>query len=347
MKKVAIVGAGQVAEKVHANYYRMKPEEFSLVAVVDPDLARGEAFCQKNQFERAYISIEEMLMQEKPDIVSICTPNRFHYESVLKSLEAGCAVFCEKPPAMTSMEAKKMWETAEENGTILAYDFQHRYSAEAQMLKENIELLGDIYFVDVMALRRSGVPGWGNFIDKSLQGGGPLIDYGIHMIDTALYLLDFPKIKAVSAYDFQKIGPKKNHGTFGAWDPNKYTVEDSLFGILELENGGIIRVNTSFALNIEKEKILDIQLCGDQAGANLYPGKIYTDIDGELVTLKEAEASREEIHFTSIDNFCRKVAGDPDAIIADGKQGYTVQRVIEALYQSAETGEKVNYENRI
>lgn len=341
MKKVAIVGAGQVAETVHAAYYQTKPEEFSLVAVVDPDLARGEAFCQKNHFNKAYTSIEEMLQQEQPEIVSICTPNRFHYESVLRALEAGCAVFCEKPPAMTSAQAKKMWQTAEAHGAILGYDFQHRYSAEAQMLKENIKLLGDIYFVDALALRRSGVPGWGNFIDKKLQGGGPLIDYGIHMLDTALYLLNFPKIKTVFAHDFQKIGPKKNHGTFGAWDPEKYTVEDSLFGVLELENGGIIRINTSFALNIEKTKVLDIQLCGDQAGANLYPGKIYTDQDGELVLLKEAKESLEEIHYTSIDNFCRKVAGDPQAVIADGSQGYIIQRVIEALYQSAETGEKV------
>lgn len=341
MKKVAIVGAGQVAEKVHAAYYQTKPEEFLLTAVVDPDLARGEAFCRKNQFKKAYTSISEMLTEEQPDIFSVCTPNRFHYDSVMQALEAGCSVFCEKPPAMTSAEAKKMWKQAEEKDVVLAYDFQHRYSPEARMLKENIGLLGDIYYSEANALRRSGVPGWGNFIDKELQGGGPLIDYGIHMLDTALYLLDFPEIKTVSAYQYQKIGTKKNQGTFGFWDPTKYTVEDSLFGTLEFENGGILRINTSFALNIQSEKVLDIQLCGDQAGANLYPGKIYTDQMGQLEILKQIDLTENNNHFISIDNFCRKAAGDPQAMIADGRQGYIIQRVIEALYQSAEIGGKV------
>ncbi|MBM7711120.1 Gfo/Idh/MocA family protein [Enterococcus xiangfangensis] len=341
MKKVAIVGAGQVAEKVHAAYYRTKPEEFILAAVVDPDLARGVLFCQNNQFKNAYTTIEEMLTKENPDIVSICTPNRFHYDSVMSVLEAGCSVFCEKPPAMTSIEAKNMWKLAEEKEAILAYDFQHRYSPEAKMLKENIALLGDIYYSEANALRRSGVPGWGNFIDKELQGGGPLIDYGIHMLDTALYLLDFPTINAVSAYQYQKIGPKKNQGTFGTWDPAKYTVEDSLFGTIEFKNGGILRINTSFALNIQPEKELDIQLCGDQAGANLYPGKIYTDQAGELKIIKQIDVAENNNHFTSIDNFYRKVIGDPQAVTADGRQGYIIQRVIEALYQSAETGGKV------
>ena len=51
MKKVAIIGAGQVAEKVHEAYYLTKPETFQLVAVVDPNLARAELFCQRNQFK--------------------------------------------------------------------------------------------------------------------------------------------------------------------------------------------------------------------------------------------------------------------------------------------------------
>ncbi|MFQ9626575.1 MAG: Gfo/Idh/MocA family protein [Enterococcus avium] len=341
MKKVAIIGAGQVAEKVHAAYYLTKPETFQLVAVVDPNLARAELFCQRNQFKQAYTSTTEMLIEEQPDIVSVCTPNRFHYDSVMSALAAGCSVFCEKPPAMTSLEAENMWKLAEKKSVCLAYDFQHRYSPEAQMLKENIALLGDIYYSEANALRRSGVPGWGNFIDKTLQGGGPLIDYGIHMLDTALYLLDFPKIKAVSGYQYQKIGPRKNQGSFGFWDPEKYTVEDSLFGTLEFENGGILRINTSFALNIQADKVLDVQLCGDEAGANLYPGKIYTDQAGELKVIKQIESKETNNHFTSIDHFCRKVSGDPQAIIADGRQGYIIQKVIAALYQSAEIGEKV------
>ncbi|NVL89298.1 Gfo/Idh/MocA family oxidoreductase, partial [Escherichia coli] len=99
---------------------------------------------------------------------------------VMLSLANGAAVMCEKPPAMSAAEAKAMWELAEEKGAILAYDFHHRFSSEAQFLKRNSALLGEIYCVKATALRRSGVPGWGTFTNKEMQGGGPLIDMGIH-----------------------------------------------------------------------------------------------------------------------------------------------------------------------
>lgn len=341
MKKVAIIGAGQIAEKVHAAYYQDKRDRFALAAVVDPDLQRAEAFCRTNHFQKAYDDTETMLAAEAPDLVHVCTPNRFHHHNVLMALASGAAVFCEKPPAMTSAEAAEMQAVAEANQTILAYDFQHRYSDESRFLKENFSKLGEVYFTEANALRRSGVPGWGSFIDKNAQGGGPLIDYGIHMLDTAMYLLDFPEVASVQATSFQKIGTKKSAGTFGSWDPQKFTVEDSLFGTVFFANGGILRINTSFALNIQQEKLLDVQFCGDQAGANLYPAKLYEDQAGQLVMLGELSGEPVIDSQRGVDHFVRKASGDDSAEIADGRQGYIIQRLIEALYRSAETGERV------
>ncbi len=56
-------------------------------------------------------------------------------------------------------------------------------------------VLGEIYVTTARALSRSGVPGWG-LTNKELQGGGPLIDIGIHMLDAAMYVLGFPAVKA-------------------------------------------------------------------------------------------------------------------------------------------------------
>lgn len=341
MKKIAIIGAGQVAEKVHAAYYQDKRDRFLLAAVVDPNLQRAKEFCLSNHFEHAYDSIQEMLVNESPDLVHVCTPNRFHYQNVIMALEAGAAVFCEKPPAMTSAEAYAMQAAAEKSNTVLAYDFQHRYSDESRFLKENFSKLGDVYFTDVTALRRSGVPGWGNFIDKNSQGGGPLIDYGIHLLDTAMYLLGFPEVDSVQATSFQKIGTKKSSGTFGSWDPQKFTVEDSLFGTIYFKNGAILKINTSFALNIQQAKIFDVQFCGDLAGANLYPAKIYEDQAGQLVILGEKHGEPVIDSQRGVNHFVRKVLGDETAEIADGKQGYVIQRLIEAFYRSAEIGERV------
>lgn len=340
-KKVAIIGAGQVAEKVHAAYYKSR-DELELVAVCDPSMERGEEFRVKNGFHKHYATAEEMFAVEKIDIVSICTPNRFHFDNVMLSLRYGAAVMCEKPPAMSASEAKAMWELADEKKVILAYDFHHRFSSEAQFLKQNVALLGEIYCVKATALRRSGVPGWGTFTNKEMQGGGPLIDMGIHMLDAAMFVLGFPKVKKVTAKSFQKIGTKKSMGTFGSWDPTKYTVEDSLFGFIELENGGLIELDTSFALHIKPENMLNVDFFGDLAGGSLYPAEIYTDNAGEFELLANKEEPDENKHENSMKAFVDSVLGEGEVELAGAEQGYRIQKIVESLYESAEKGESVS-----
>ncbi|MBC1340839.1 Gfo/Idh/MocA family oxidoreductase [Listeria welshimeri] len=340
-KKVAIIGAGQVAEKVHAAYYKTR-DELELVAVCDPSMERGEEFRVKNGFQKHYATAEEMFAVEKIDIVSICTPNRFHFDNVMLSLRHGAAVMCEKPPAMSASEAKAMWELADEKKVILAYDFHHRFSSEAQFLKQNVALLGEIYCVKATALRRSGVPGWGTFTNKEMQGGGPLIDMGIHMLDAAMFVLGFPKVKKVTAKSFQKIGTKKSMGTFGSWDPTKYTVEDSLFGFIELENGGLIELDTSFALHIKPENMLNVDFFGDLAGGSLYPAEIYTDNAGEFELLANKEEPDENKHENSMKAFVDSVLGEGEVELAGAEQGYRIQKIVESLYESAEKGESVS-----
>ncbi|MBF2703359.1 Gfo/Idh/MocA family oxidoreductase [Listeria welshimeri] len=340
-KKVAIIGAGQVAEKVHAAYYKTR-DELELVAVCDPSMERGEEFRVKNGFHKHYATAEEMFAVEKIDIVSICTPNRFHFDNVMLSLRHGAAVMCEKPPAMSASEAKAMWELADEKKVILAYDFHHRFSSEAQFLKQNVALLGEIYCVKATALRRSGVTGWGTFTNKEMQGGGPLIDMGIHMLDAAMFVLGFPKVKKVTAKSFQKIGTKKSMGTFGSWDPTKYTVEDSLFGFIELENGGLIELDTSFALHIKPENMLNVDFFGDLAGGSLYPAEIYTDNAGEFELLANKEEPDENKHENSMKAFVDSVLGEGEVELAGAEQGYRIQKIVESLYESAEKGESVS-----
>lgn len=154
---------------------------------------------------------QAMLLAVKPDVVSVCSPNRFHYEHTLMALEAGCHVMCEKPPAMTPEQAREMCDTARKLGKVLAYDFHHRFALDTQQLREQVTngVLGEIYVTTARALRRCGVPGWGVFTNKELQGGGPLIDIGIHMLDAAMYVLGFPAVKSVNAHSFQKIGTQR------------------------------------------------------------------------------------------------------------------------------------------
>lgn len=341
-KKVAIIGGGQIAETVHVPFYRNRIET-EIVAVVDRNAKKASDFAKRNNIPSYYTDTKEMLEKERPDIVSICTPNRFHYEYTLLSLNYGCDVICEKPPAITASEAYEMYKLAEEKHCILAYNFHHRFAEDVKILKQQFSdgVLGDVYVIKVKALRRSGVPGWGSFTNKTIQGGGPLIDIGVHMLDAALYILDYPKVKKVTAKMYKKIANQKSSGTLGKWDPDKYEVEDSLFGFIELENGGLIQLETSFALNMKESSIMNVEFFGDRAGATLFPAQVYTDKDGELVSLLFKESSNENRHFKSMEAFVDKCLGK-EVMIADGYQGYLIQKVVESLYQSAEKGEAIN-----
>lgn len=341
-KKVAIIGGGQVAEKVHVAYYHTR-EDIELVSVVGTNLENIKSFAERNRIAKYYTDSHAMYEIEKPDIVSICTPNRFHYEHVMQALFYGCDVMCEKPPAMTAEDAKKMKEEAERRNCILAYDFHHRFADDVSVIRKHVEegVLGDIYVVKVQALRRCGVPGWGNFINKSLSGGGPLIDLGVHMLDAALYVLGYPKIEKVTAKMFQKIGTKKSEGMFGLWDPQKFEVEDSLFGFVELEGGRLLQIETSYALNMKETSIMNVEFCGDQAGATLFPAQIYTDNKGEFFSILNTETADQDRHHKSMAAFVDKCLGK-DVMIANGQEGYVIQQLVEALYQSAEKGESVS-----
>lgn len=333
-KRVAIIGAGQVAETVHASYYQTR-EELELAAVCDPNLERANEFARENGFLAAYDDAKTMFQREAIDIVSICTPNRFHFENVMLALQNGAHVMCEKPPAMTPEEAEQMAEEAASRGLVLAYDFHHRFSNEAQFLKKEKARLGDIYVTRAQALRRSGVPGWGTFTNKEIQGGGPLIDIGIHMLDVAMYVLDFPKVKCVMAKSFQKIGTKKSTGSFGSWDPLKFTVEDALFGWIEFENGHILELETSFALHMKENRIFNVSFFGDEAGGTLYPAEIFTDNDGDLEILQAPGFIQEDSHPASMAAFVEKVLFDRGDV-ATGREGLIIQRLVAALYESAE-----------
>jgi predicted dehydrogenase len=341
-KKVAIIGGGQIAETVHVAYYKTR-EDLDIVAVVGINEDSLKSFAERNDIPKYYTDASEMYANEKPDIVSVCTPNLYHYENVMEALENDCDVICEKPPAILAEDARKMYEKAVSKGKVLAYDFHHRFADDVTILKEKIEndILGEIYFVKVKALRRNGIPGWGTFTNKTIQGGGPLIDLGIHMLDAAMYVLGYPKVKKVTAKMYQKIGNNKSEGAFGKWDPTKFEVEDSLFSYIELENGCLLQLETSFALNIKEKSEMNVEFCGNHAGATMFPAEIYTDDRGELISLLKREIADPDRHSKSMAAFVNRCIGK-NVMIADGKQGFEIQQLIEAIYQSAEKGESIS-----
>ena len=123
-----------------------------------------------------------------------------------------------------------MIAAAKANDVKLVCGFQYRYHPTTQMLcrARDAGKFGDIMFVKCQALRRRGIPNWGVFGQKKLQGGGPMIDIGVHIIEMAHYIIGSPKPIAASGNVWTYLGDKKSKtvSPWPNWDHKTYTVED-------------------------------------------------------------------------------------------------------------------------
>lgn len=338
---MAIIGSGQIAQVTHIpNYQSM--EETEIVGICDTRLEAARAVAEKFQIEKYYDSHKKMLEELHPDAVTICVPNKFHFSITMDALEAGCHVFCEKPPAITWEEAKAMEEKAKERGVLLSYGFHFRASAPVTFLKNAVAQgkMGEIYHTEVKWHRRRGIPGWGSFTNKDIQGGGPLIDIGAHMLDLAFYLLDYPEISYVCATSSNRLGKTSRAGLMGSWDPEKFTVEDGLFGFIRFADGTSLDLQTSFAINQKERDTRSVKLFGSLQGASVFPLELYGEENGQLYDKSYPFMETRDWHEDLDRNFVQACLGKAPLLVT-AEQGSYIQKVIGMLYDSARTGTPV------
>ena len=148
-----------------------------------------------------------------------------------------------------------MLEARDKSQKLLTIGYQNRYRQDSQVLKHMCEAgeLGEIYYARAQAIRRRGVPTWGVFPNKALQGGGPLIDIGTHSLDLTLWMMNNYEPQSVMGASFEKLGrllkPGEQGNGFSPWDNEDYQVEDSAFGFVTMKNGAVITIDASWALN--------------------------------------------------------------------------------------------------
>ncbi len=222
-----------------------KLPDVNIMAVCDANEEVAKCAAERFDVPNVLTDYKKMLEMPEIDAVHVCTPNFLHMPPTVDALSAGKHVLVEKPLARNAAEGKLMVEAAEKSGKKLMVAQNMRFNPDSQCLKRFIDAgdLGDIYFARVWALRRRGVPSWGVFTDKEKQGGGPLIDIGVHVLDLTLYLMGHPKPISASGQTFTKIGNEPGHvGMWGPWDWKNYTVEDYAAAFVRLDNRASLRI---------------------------------------------------------------------------------------------------------
>lgn len=182
---LAIVGFGGMG-----NWHRefiQNLDRINVVGIYDIKESRRQYAKDNNIY--AYESLEEALNDEKVDIVLVATPNDLHKEISIKALRAGKNVVCEKPAMMNSTELEEVMDISKETGKLFVVHQNRRWDEDFLTIKKiyDEKLLGDIYNIESRVHGSRGIPG--DWRQEKEHGGGMLLDWGVHILDQMLMMV--------------------------------------------------------------------------------------------------------------------------------------------------------------
>ena len=249
-----IVGLGQIS-RTHAKALQ-RQEDCYLAGGFHKDREKADRWASENSC-RAFYSLEDMLSDPEIDAVSITTPSGYHLDPALAAIRAGKHVLIEKPMEITEERIQLLIDEAKKNHVLLCGIFQSRFQDAPLLMKKAVEegrfgtiSLADAQFKWYRTQEYYDSGAWRG--TWAVDGGGVLMNQGIHAIDLLLFLMGDPV--EVSGYT----------ATLGH---ERIEVEDTAVATLRFPNGalGIIEGTTSSWPGSLKR----IEICGSKGQAVL------------------------------------------------------------------------------
>ena len=200
----------------------------------------------------------EALLDLQLDGVAIATPSAQHAVQSLAALERGLAVFCQKPLARSAEETRAVVDAARRADRRLDVDFSYRKTRALEAIKGVLASgeLGPIYAARFVFHNAYG-PDKPWYYQRALSGGGCVMDLGIHLVDSALWLLDRPKLARVTSALYAK-GARLTAGSDA--------VEDYAVAQLETDGGCLVELACSWNLPAGTDAVIGAELYGPHGG---------------------------------------------------------------------------------
>ncbi len=197
--KVAVIGAGSIARKVHIPCFQKNPNA-RVEAIVDENLTVAEKAARKFNIPQVYSSLEDLFDHAEIDVISICTPPNSHMQIAIEAFQNGANVLCEKPLADNSENGRKMVEAAENAEKTLMVGLNRRFYQTYQKAKNMVTRgsIGHPYLAEYCNLQSSPLTDWGKsawYYQEDI--GGAVRDLGQHAFDILNWFLG--QAKAITA----------------------------------------------------------------------------------------------------------------------------------------------------
>lgn len=337
--KFGIIGSGMISN-FHAKAIDMI-ENAQLAAVYDAIPERAKDFAAKHGIT-AYDNLEEMLSADEVDAVSICTPSGLHTPQALAAIAHGKHVVCEKPMSLTLADADKLIAAADEKCVKVCVISQFRYSDAVQEIKRAIDcnafgtiVSGSLSMKYYRSAEYYASAGWRGTWE--MDGGGALMNQGIHGIDMFRYLM----------------GPIDTLTGITCTQTRKIEVEDSAVAVLRFKNGAVGTIEGSTTCYPGYPRRLEI--CGDKGSVVLeedsiirwdldIPCRLPVGLAAQNVASADPSAIRADGHKLQIENFVNAILYD-EPVLNDARQGRLPLEIILGIYESSKNKTTIQFES--
>lgn len=327
--RIGVVGAGAIAQLAHLPVLS-KMRGAQLVALCDNDRPKARALADRFGVPDVFTDIEDLFELDQLDAVVIATPNHLHEPHVLSALAAKLHVLCERPLSLTSRGIERILAAASRVDRTVTVANNHRFRNDVQNLDRFVRggELGRVIGVRAGAYHFKRPPeGWR--FRRAEAGGGAFFDYGIPLLDLALWLGDQPAPTRVSAHMDRGRGAS--------------AVEDAMVVQLELGNGilFVLDVNGSY---VGQEERWWFEVLAARGSARLAPLRVVKELNGRATDVSPTGAAGRETAF--IQSYRAELAHF--VAVARGETEYepptdqvTLHRIVEAIYKSAEEEKEI------
>ncbi|GAB1371937.1 Gfo/Idh/MocA family oxidoreductase [Candidatus Kapaibacterium sp.] len=326
--KIGVIGTGEISQNFHLPiHYRIPNVE--LFAIYDRNRTKAQLIAEKYEIPHVCSSVEEMLKIEELNAVDICTSTDTHVDFAVAAIEAGKHTLIEKPIARNYAEALKIYEAEQKADVKVMVATNQRFRYDAKMLKSFVQNgdIGDIFYVQGSWLQQKRSAEWRQQIERS--GGGVLVDLGISLIDSLMWICDFPDVQSVSANTFKHLTGK---------------VEDVAIANIKFRNGSIATLEMSWSL-FSSRNTFGFNVYGSKGSAKINPVQLYK-VNGDIyqpVTNTDLHTNMEifrKSFESEIKHFINSILGYTP-IVSTVEEAVTIMKLIDAMYTSAAEGKEI------
>lgn len=349
MYRVALIGCGRISFK-HIEAFTKNSDKIMLVACCDPQINR--AIVKKEEYLKdsqgisvaVYSDYKEMLINEKPDMVTIATESGYHAQIAIDCIKNGAHVICEKPMALSIKDANEMIKAAEQYGKKLAVCFQNRFNASVQKLRKAYEAdrFGRILhgMIQVRWSRNEDYYAEAPWRGTWKLDGGTLMNQCTHGIDLLQWMMGEDAVR-VQAQTRRFLRPIE--------------AEDFGAAIVEFKSGavGIIEgtadvyptnLNETLSIFGEQGTVVIGGLAVNKTETWRFSDAIkYGDTEEQV--LKKNEKDPPTVygfgHAALFRDFIESVQDDREPLVS-GEKGKKALEIILAIYKSQKTGKPVD-----